>query len=125
MYICTLYRVLRRPRPSPAQTRVRRIRNYFFIRFEANLSEYGSYSLHIRMFRYICQHHLFASYSLQNIRINLHANIYFLIQANNCFKIFVLKRIFAKLSANFTFKIEYSQANIHILVNIRLEIFAC
>jgi hypothetical protein len=51
--------------------RVHRIRNFFFIRLEANLSEYGSYSLHIRMFRYIRKQHLFApfaSYSLQNKR---------------------------------------------------------
>jgi hypothetical protein len=37
------------------QTRVRRIRNFFLIRLGANPSEYGSYSLHIRMFRYISQ----------------------------------------------------------------------
>jgi hypothetical protein len=30
--------------------RVRRIPYFFFIRFEANLSEYGSYTLRIRMF---------------------------------------------------------------------------
>jgi hypothetical protein len=48
---------------------VRSIRN-FFIRFESNLSEYGFYSLYIRMFWYIRKHHLFASfasYSHQNI----------------------------------------------------------
>jgi hypothetical protein len=63
--------------PGIACTRVRRIRN-FFIRFEANLSEFGSYSLHIRMFQYIRRHHLFAyvaSYSLQNIRTNSNTNI--------------------------------------------------
>jgi hypothetical protein len=52
----------------------------FFIRFEANLSEYGSYSLHIRMFRYIRKQHFFASfasYSLQNIRTDSHTNIRF------------------------------------------------
>jgi hypothetical protein len=32
---------------------VRRIWNFFFICFKANLSKYGSYLLHIRMFRYI------------------------------------------------------------------------
>jgi hypothetical protein len=32
----------------------------FFICFEANLSEYGSYSLHIHMFWYIRKHHIFA-----------------------------------------------------------------
>jgi len=43
-------------------------------------SEYGSYSLHIRMFRYIRKHHFFASfasYSLQNIRTDSHTNIEF------------------------------------------------
>ncbi len=88
--------------------RVRRICNFFFIRFKANLSEYRYYSLHIRMFRYICKHLLFtsfASYSLENIRTNSHINIRFdakihvaanirfranfLILANICFKIFV------------------------------------
>jgi hypothetical protein len=50
----------------------------FFIRFKANLSKYGSCSLHIRMFRYIRKHHVlasFASYSLQNI-LNRFANKY-------------------------------------------------
>jgi hypothetical protein len=71
-------------------SRVRRICN-FFIRFEANLSEYGSYSLHIRMFWYIRQpfiriiRFIFAS----NIPTNSHANIHFLMLANTCFKIFV------------------------------------
>jgi hypothetical protein len=63
----------------------------FFIHFEANLSEYGSYSLHIRMFRYLRQHHLsasFASYSLQNIRTNSQGNIYFHIQANIRLQVF-------------------------------------
>jgi hypothetical protein len=49
-------------------------------RFEANLSEYGSYSLHKRMFQYIRKHHLFASfasYTLQNIRTDWHTNIRF------------------------------------------------
>jgi hypothetical protein len=40
----------------------------FFICFEANVSKYGSYSLHIRMF------HL-PSYSLQNVDANTHTNI--------------------------------------------------
>ncbi len=54
---------------------------------------------------------------------------HFLIPANICFKIFVLKRIFAKLHANFTFKqifackyshtSKYLLANITILANIR------
>jgi hypothetical protein len=80
---------------------VRRISLLFFTRFEANLSEYGSYSLHIRMFRYIRKHHLFvsfASYLLQNIRFE--ANIRkslseFHNQANIRLKIFTFKQIFA------------------------------
>jgi hypothetical protein len=86
----------------------------FFNRFEANLSEYGSYSLHIRMFRYFRQHHLFASYSFQNIRKNSHANIHFLVLANICFKIFVLKGIFA---SKYSHTSEYLLANICILLN--------
>ncbi len=46
----------------------------FFICFAANLSEYRSYSLHIR------KHHLFASfasYSLRNIRTNSYKNFRF------------------------------------------------
>jgi hypothetical protein len=35
----------------------------FFLRFEANLCEYGSYSLHFRMFWYIHKLHLFASFA--------------------------------------------------------------
>ncbi len=45
----------------------------FFIRFQTNLSEYGSYSLHIRMFRYIRNHHLFASFA--HISFTLFAQI--------------------------------------------------
>ena len=41
----------------------------FFIRFKANLSEYGSYSLHIRMFRYIRKHHLFALFAYIRFKI--------------------------------------------------------
>jgi len=80
-------------------SRVRCIRNFFFIRFEANVSKYGSFSLHIRSLRYIRKHYLFASfasYSLQNIRTNSNKNIqfvakqiHFLILANICFKKFV------------------------------------
>jgi hypothetical protein len=56
------------------------IRNFFFIRFKANISKYGSCSLHIRMSRNIRKHHLlasFASYSLQNICTSSHTNIRF------------------------------------------------
>jgi len=61
------------------QLRVRRIHN-FFIFSEANLSEYGSYSLHICLFRYILKHHLFPSFpsnSHQNTRTDSHTNIRF------------------------------------------------
>ena len=57
------------------QFRVRHIHNFFiFYFFEANLSEYGSYSLHICLFRYILKQHLFASfpsYSRQYIRTDI------------------------------------------------------
>ncbi len=89
-------------------TGVRRINN-FFIRFEGDLSEYGSYLLHIRMFRYIRKHHLFASfasYSLRNIRTKSYTIFaaHFLMLANIRSEIFVLKRIFTKLQAKFKFK---------------------
>jgi hypothetical protein len=77
---------------------------------------FASY-LHVSVcfgFGTIYSHHFFASfasYSLQNIHTNSYINlrfvakqIHFLILANICVKIFVLKRIFAKLEANFTFK---------------------
>jgi hypothetical protein len=92
---------------------VRRIRN-FFIRFEANLSEYGSYSLHIRMFRYIRSHTLFESfalYSVQNIRTDSHTN----------------SRFDAKihLAANIRFRanirLRFSHTGEYLLQNIRLE----
>jgi hypothetical protein len=74
----------------------------FFNRFEANRSEYGSYSLHIRMFLYIRKHHLFASftsYSLQNIRLETNVcktlRVECYIQANIGLQIFAYKRIFA------------------------------
>ncbi len=104
----------------------------FFIRFEANLSEYGSYSLHIRMFRYIRKHHLFASfasYSLQNTCTNSHTNIlfnakqmYFLILANVSFKIFGLKQIFANIK-RISHSSEYSLANICVHANYRFVLF--
>jgi hypothetical protein len=65
------------PTPLLSANRVRRIHNYYFC-FEANLRKNQSYSLHIRIFRYICKHHLFASlasYSLQNCRTDLHTNV--------------------------------------------------
>jgi hypothetical protein len=77
----------------------------FFIRFEANLSEYGSYSLHMRMFRYIRNYTIYSLHiRFKNIRTNANTNIrfvakqiHFLILANICFKIVVLKRIFANI----------------------------
>jgi hypothetical protein len=99
----------------------------FFIRFESNLSEYGSYSLHIHMFRYIhiirlifgskysqgleykysisCKTNTCCNkYSLQSeyLQSEYLLNIFSYWQI--FFKIFVYKRIFAKLSVNFTFR---------------------
>ncbi len=107
--------------------RVHCIQKNFFICFEAKLSEYGSYSLHICMFLYIRQHHLFAWYSLQNICTNSHANIHFIILANICFEIFVLKRIFANkyslsIASNFIGKAFTSLMT--QLIFIFLKIFA-
>jgi hypothetical protein len=91
----------------------------FFIRFEANPSEYGSYSLHICMFRYIHKHHLFASfasYSLQTVCTDSHTNILFdakktccsvyLLQSEHSRTILSYWRIFASL---YSFRSEYSQ----------------
>jgi hypothetical protein len=70
----------------------------FFIRFKANLGEYGSYSLHICMLRYIRKHHFFASfasYSLQNIHTDLHTNIGLDAEKYMLQQIFPSERIFA------------------------------
>ncbi len=85
----------------------------FFIRFEANLSEYGSYKFHIRMFWYIRQHYshhwllicfkIFVCWS-EYSNHSEYSLSHFLIMVNIRFKIFVLKQIFAKPQANFTFK---------------------
>ncbi len=102
---------------------------FFLNRFEANLSEDGL--LHNRKFRYICKHHLFASfasYLLQNIRTNLNTNIrfyskqiHFLILPKICFKIFVLERIhICKSLSKF-----HIQANIHLKIFTYKRIFAC
>jgi hypothetical protein len=100
----------------------------FFIHFQANLSRYEYYTLHIYMFRYIRKHHLFASFAHIYFKIFTRISMqifdlmqkkymlkqifaserrfdsYFLILANICFKRFVLKQIYAKLQANFIFK---------------------
>ncbi len=91
----------------------------FFIRFEANLSEHGPYSLYIRMFRYISKHRLFASfasYSLQNIRINSHTIIRF-----DSKQIHVEANIRFRANTRFTFSHtgKYSLQNIHLEENIR------
>jgi hypothetical protein len=83
---------------SAVQIRVRRIRN-FFIRFEANLSKYGSSSLHIRMVSVYSETSLQTGECLlQNIC--LEANICktlskFHIQANIRLQIFAYQRMFA------------------------------
>ncbi len=121
------------------QTRVPPIHSFFFIRFEANLSEYGSYSVHIRMFLYIHKYQLFASfasYYLQNIRTDLLTNIWFdateymlqwiftseqifawdfLILVNICNTFNTFKRIFG---CKYSHTSKYLFANIHIAVNI-------
>jgi hypothetical protein len=85
---------------------------------------FASYS-HVSVY----SHHLFTQF-IRIIRFifaaNIHTNsytnlrfvanqIHFLILANICFNIFVLKRIFAKLQVNFTFKqifaCKYSQTS--------------
>ncbi len=95
----------------------------FIILFKANPSEYGSYLLHIRMFRYIHKHiyshhsfliclqilHLIYILHLKYMSKQIFASermfsLHFLILANICFEICVLKQIFAKLKADFTFK---------------------
>ncbi len=55
-------------------SRVRRIGNFFVIHFEANLSKYGSYSLHLHVLVYSQTAFI---HTLQNIRTNLYTNIQF------------------------------------------------
>jgi hypothetical protein len=96
----------------------------YFILFEATLREYGSYSLHIRMFQYIRKHHLFAlfaSYSLQNVRTYSHKNISFDAKKYMSFshtREYLLQNI--RLEA----KICKTLSEFHIQANIRLQIFA-
>jgi hypothetical protein len=121
---------------STCTCRVRRIR------FKANLSEYRSYSLHICMFRYIRKHILFASfasYSLENIRTNLHINIQsdakntccseYSLQSEYSHKIFTYWQIFA---SKYSFRSEYLQNFMQIshsreysLANIRIQANIC
>jgi hypothetical protein len=87
----------------------------FFFRFEANVSEYGSYLLHICMFWYIRKHHLFtsfASYLLQNIGTNLHINIRF-----DATQIHVEANIRFKANNRFLFL----HTSKYLLQNIRFE----
>jgi hypothetical protein len=115
---------------------MRRIRN-FFTRFEVNLSEYESYSLHILMFRYIRKHHLFASFSLQNIPTNTHTNIQvdtkqIHVEANICFREnirFTFSHIGEYSLQNICFEANMAklQANFYFQANIRFRFysFAC
>jgi hypothetical protein len=65
----------------------------FFIRFEVNPTEYGSYSLH---FRYIRKHHLFASFTsyciLFKIFTQICIQIFNLMQINTCCSDYSLQR---------------------------------
>jgi hypothetical protein len=84
---------------SAVQIRVRRIRN-FFIRFEANLSKYGSYSLHIRMVSVYSQASLQTGEYMLQKNISLEANI-------------------RKTLSKFLHSRKYSLANICIPANVR------
>jgi hypothetical protein len=72
----------------------------FFIRFEAKLSEYESYS-HVLVYLDLMQIKYMLKQIFDSERI-LASN--FLVLVNTCFKIFVLKQIFANLQVNFTLK---------------------
>ncbi len=105
----------------------------FFICVEANLREYGSYSLHFCMFRYISVS--FASYLLQNIRTDLHTNIRFdakntccseySLQSEYLLMIFSYWRIFApKYSFRSVYLQNYkpiSHLSEYSLTNIRIQ----
>ncbi len=117
---------------------MRRIRNYFYsLRSESKRIWvlFASYS-HVSVYSqtpFICIIRLiFASKYSHKFAYKYSFDpkqIYFLTLAHICFKIFVLKQIFASLEVNFTFKrifarkyshtSEYSLANIRIPVNIR------
>ncbi len=91
------------------QTRVQ----LFFISFKANPSEYGSYSLHIRMFRYIRKHRLFASfasYSLQNRRTDSHKYSIWC-KTNTCC---------SEYSLQSEYSLEHFHTGEYLLQNIRL-----
>jgi hypothetical protein len=101
---------------------------FSFYSLEVNPSEYGSYSLHyIRMYRFIANtiysHHSFhirfryAQNSKTNIRF-VAKQKHFLISANFCFKIFVLKQ-YSQNFKRISHSSAYSLANIRILVNFR------
>ncbi len=104
---------------------MRRIRN-FFIRFEANLSEYGYYSLHIRMFRYIDKSHLFASfasYSLQIIRTDSHTYIRFDAKNTCCSRYSLQGKYSLRIAPNLFEKslTSFRRQLILVFFNIRLE----
>ncbi len=86
----------------------------FFIRFKANLSKFGPYSLHIRLFRYICIHHLFASfasYLLLIIQTDLHTNI----------RIHAKNTCCSEYSLQSEYRLRLSHTGDYLLQNIRLE----
>ncbi len=95
-------------------TRVRIIRNIFSFASKRILSEYGSYSLQIRMFRYIHKNHLFASFASKYSH-KFAIQIFDLMQNNTCcgefsfqseysLKIFCYWRKFA---SKYSFRSEY------------------
>jgi hypothetical protein len=79
----------------------------------------GSYSLQIRMFRFIRKHHLFASFAshlLRNIRTKSDTNIQFDAQQMH---VKASIRIRANIRYKFSHAGEYSLQNIRFEANIR------
>ncbi len=131
---CTYIQLITPPLSSLAKGQL------FFIRFYANLD-------HIRFifacFSKILKHHLFASYSLQNICTDSHTNIGFDAKTYILHGIFISEQIFAIVTywqiftSKYLFISEYSQnfrrisysskyllKNICIPANIHLQLFA-
>jgi hypothetical protein len=105
---------------------------FLFIRFEANLSDYGSYSLHICVFQYSSQTpfiHIIRLIFASKCPYKSACKNSFSYTGDFCFKKFDFKQIFEKFEVNFTFKriftskyshtIEFLLAKIRILANIR------
>jgi hypothetical protein len=117
------------------QFRVCRIHNFFiFYFFEANLSEYGSYSLHICLFRYtVFSNSIYSHHSLQ-IHVKIFAQIRIQIfdlmlriaccskESQRILRFSYTGKYFA---SKYSFRSEYSQKfkRFHIEVNICSQIF--